>query len=447
VSSTTRTLARITLATAGAVLAALVQIPAASAAGGAPSLTDAYVDAGRYAPGSSVTVSAVVHETTGTGSWSGNVAFTVSHDGTTVTTGTVPASVGAGATSTVTWTMTPPSTDFTGYLVSITAGSSSAATAIDVSSTWTHYPRFGALTSYPSGTSSATTQADVDQLVRRYHINALQFYDWMWRHENPIQRNPDGSLPSTWTAWNGDVISPSTVESYISAAHADAVAAMPYTMSYAALQDYQSVSGVSPDWALKYAATGQPWAFMMKPNQPATNLYMFNPANTQWQSYITSKYLDEVTTMGFDGVHLDQLGAVEPDGVLLLLALGARDDDGAPVAQGLADHGEADASVAGGPFHNGRTWSKKAPLFSLLDDSQGCSVLHRTTWVHELRLSENFATGEFGKTSQSQERRAANVAFDSHVTWRFLYHRLGCVLTLLTPAGIILRTALSHLCP
>jgi len=300
-------LGRIILATAVAVLVTLVGVPAATAAG-TPSLTDAYVDQARYAPGASVTVSAVVHESTGSGAWSGNVTFTVTHLGVTTTTGTVAATVGSGATSTVTWTMTAPATDFTGYLVTITAGSSTAATAVDVSSTWKHFPRFAALTSYPSGTSSATTQAEVDQLVRRYHINALQFYDWMWRHENPIERNGDGTLPSTWTAWNGDVISPDTVKSYISSAHADTVAAMPYTMSYAALQDYQSVSGVSPSWALKYASTGQPWAFEMKPNQPATNLYMFNPANTSWQSYITAKYVDEVNTMGFDGVHLDQLG-------------------------------------------------------------------------------------------------------------------------------------------
>lgn len=286
----------------------LVAVAPAAVAAGTPSVADAYTDAGRYNPGTAVTVSAVIKETSGSGSWSGNVGFVLSHLGSTVTTGSVPATVPSGATSTVTWTVTPPSTDFTGYLVSITAGASTGATAIDVSSSWTHFPRFAALTSYPSGVSGATADADVAQLVRRYHIDALQFYDWMWRHENPVQKNPDGSLPSTWTAWNGDVISPATVKTYIAAAHNRTVAAMPYTMSYAALQNYQSVSGVSPSWALDYASNGQPWAFEMKPNQPNTNLYIFNPANPSWQSYITAKYVDEVNTMGFDGVHLDQLG-------------------------------------------------------------------------------------------------------------------------------------------
>lgn len=291
------------------VAAALAQaVPEAAAATGTPSITDAYTANARYNPGSSVTVSAVVHESSGAGSWSGNVSFTMSHLGSTVSSGSVAATVAANGNTTVNWTVTPPSTDFTGYLVSISAGSSTAATAIDVSSNWTHFPRIGALTGYPSGTSSAQADSDVSQLVHEYHLNSLQFYDWMWRHENPVQKNSDGSLPATWTAWNGDVISPATVKTYIAASHNHSVAAMPYSMSYAALQNYQTVSGVDPSWALDYASTGQPWAFEMKPNQPNTNLYIFNPANTSWQNFITAKYVDEVNTMGFDGVHLDQLG-------------------------------------------------------------------------------------------------------------------------------------------
>lgn len=297
------------LGSAAALLAAMVSIaPPAQAAGGTPVIIDAYVADARYAPGTPVTVTAVVHEASGAGSWSGNVTYTMTHLGATVSAGTVATTVTANGTTNASWTLTPPSTDFTGYLVSISAGSSTAATAIDVSSGWTHFPRIGALTSYPAGTSTATADADVASLVRRYHLNSLQFYDWMWRHENPVKKNTDGSLPSTWTSWNGDVISPSTVQTYIGAAHNHNVAAMPYTMSYAALQDYEAVSGVSPSWGLNYASTGQPWAFMMKPNQPSTNLYIFNPANTSWQSYITGKYVDQVNTMGFDGVHLDQLG-------------------------------------------------------------------------------------------------------------------------------------------
>lgn len=295
---------------AGALLAGFLgYAPAAHAAGGTVNLTDAYVDQARYNPGSSATVSAVLKETTGAGSWSGNVTYTLTHLGATVATGSVPATVASSGSATVTFSVTPPSTDFTGYLVRISAGSSTAATAVDVSSTWTHFPRFGTLTSYASGTTTASADAEVATLVRKYHINALQFYDWMWRHENPVQHNTDGTLPSTWTSWNGDVISTSAVKTYVSAAHNRSVAALPYSMSYAALAGYQTASpGVSANWGLDYASDGSPWAFQMHNGDPATALYMMNPANTSWQNWITGKYADQVTSMGFDGTHLDQLG-------------------------------------------------------------------------------------------------------------------------------------------
>lgn len=283
----------------------LAAAPAAVAASGTIAVNDAYVAQARYSPGSPVTVEAVLEETSGAGSWTGPVSFTVTHLGTSVATGSVTATVAAGATQTVGWTLTPPSTDFQGYLVQISAGTSMQSTAIDVSSTWTHYPRFGALTSFPTTATPASTQAQIDTLVREYHLDALQFYDWMWRHENPVQTNSDGSLPATWTGWNGDVISTAAIHDFVTAVHNDAAAAMPYSMTYAGLQDYQSVSGVSPSWGLYNPGTSTQWSFAMT---PTASLYFFNPANPDWQDYIAAQDVKTVNTFGFDGVHMDQLG-------------------------------------------------------------------------------------------------------------------------------------------
>lgn len=291
-------------AVATAVTSFSIGIPDAQAAG-TITVTSAYVPQARYSPGSNVTVDAVLHETSGTGSWSGSVSFTVTHLGSSVATGTVSTIVNAGVTKTVTWSTTPPTTDFQGYLVQVSAGGSTQATAIDVSSTWTHYPRFGTLVNFPTSATAASTQADVDTLVREYHINALQFYDWMWRHENPVETNPDGTLPATWTGWNGNVISTAAIQDDVNAVHNDGAAAMPYSMSYAGLQNYQAVSGVSPSWGLYNPGTSAQWSFAMT---PSASLYFFNPANTSWQNYIAGQEVKTVNTFGFDGVHLDQLG-------------------------------------------------------------------------------------------------------------------------------------------
>jgi dextranase len=292
------------LVAVAATAAAMLSLPA-NAATGSVTFTDAYVPQARYNPGAQVTVDADLHETTGSGSWSGAVTFTVTHLGSTVATGSVNATVAAGGSTPVSWNVTPPSTDFTGYLVTITAGSASTATAIDVSSNWTHFPRFGTLVDFPTSATQASTQSEVDTLVREYHIDALQFYDWMWRHENPVETNANGSLPATWTGWNGSVMSTAAIQDYVNATHNDGAAAMPYSMIYAGLQNYQSVSGVSPSWGLYDPGTTNQWSFAMT---PTASLYFFNPANTSWQNYIAGQEVKTDNTFGFDGVHLDQLG-------------------------------------------------------------------------------------------------------------------------------------------
>ena len=281
-------------AIAACVIAGMLVPQAAVAA--VSQLGDAWTDKARYSPGESVTVTA---EAQG----SGPVEFTLVHLGEVVTQETVPSS-GAG---TVSWTFTPPTEDYRGYYVEARAGGSVTQTAVDVSSTWTRFPRTGYLDSYPAGMTSSAQAEVVDDLARKYHLNSLQFYDWMWRHEKPVERDSNGDLVGTWTAWNGDVIAPDTVSGLINAAHSANIAAMPYSMSYAALQGYEA-NGVDPQWRLKYRSTGDDWKFQMLPNEPDTNLWIMNPEDPNWVSYITSQYQQQINALGFDGTHIDQLG-------------------------------------------------------------------------------------------------------------------------------------------
>lgn len=276
------------LAAAGALVAA----PPAAAA----DVGDAWTDKARYAPGEQVTVTAEVSGT-------GPVEFSLVHLGEVVDTGTVDAT-GAG---TVSWAVTPPAQDFTGYLVHVDAGSSEAQTAVDVSSTWTRFPRIGYLDSYAADMTAAERRAAVDELSRKYHLNALQFYDWMWRHEKPVERDANGDLVDTWTAWNGDVIAPGTVAGLVDAAHDVGTAALPYSMSYAALEGFEA-HGVDAAWRLRYRDTGEDWKFQMLPNEPDTTLWLMDPSNPGWASHITGEYADQIDTLGFDGTHIDQLG-------------------------------------------------------------------------------------------------------------------------------------------
>lgn len=277
-----------------ALASAAIVVPATSAS--AATVSDAWTDKARYAPGQQAVITAQVSGT-------GPVTFSLVHLGSVVDSTTVQAS-GSGS---VTWSVTPPSQDFTGYMVHVDAGSTSTETAIDVSSDWTRFPRTGYLDTYSSSLTTTQQQAAVNDLARKYHLNSLQFYDWMWRHEKPIQRNSSGNVVSTWTAWNGDVIAPTTVSGLISASHSANVAALPYSMSYAALEGF-AANGVNSDWRLKYRSNGSDWKFQMLPNEPATTLWIMNPANSGWKTHMTGQYADQINTLGFDGTHIDQLG-------------------------------------------------------------------------------------------------------------------------------------------
>lgn len=275
----------LTLVGAGTALA-----PATPAA--AATVTDAWTDASRYQPGRPATVTARV-------GGSGPVTFTLTHLGRVVDR----ASLRADGSGTVTWKVTPPPTDFTGYLVEIQAGTGTAQTAIDVSSSWTRFPRTGFLAFYGPGISAAEADGDIAELSQRYHINSLQYYDWLWKHELPVKHDDSGGVADTWTSWAGDLISSRTIRDYIAAGHARNVAALPYQQSYAALNDYDQ-SRVSPDWRL-FNPDGTPWTYQMLPGQI---LSLMNPANPDWQRHIIGQYADSVAAMGFDGAHLDQIG-------------------------------------------------------------------------------------------------------------------------------------------
>ncbi|SDN52247.1 dextranase [Paenibacillus sp. yr247] len=290
------------------VICLLVFHPTTSKAAATGIIKRVYTDKAKYNPSSAATISVEMTNDSGA-AFNGNVTLTISHLETQTYLTSQAVVLATGASTTVTFPWTTPATDYQGYFVNVTAGTSTGATAIDVSSTWTKYPRYGFLTEYPVGESSSTSDARIKQTMQDYHTNAFQLYDWMWRHENMIERT-GGTINSSWTNWNGKITdSWPTIQNLISSVHNYNAAAMPYTMTYAALQNYQSISGVSPTWGMYNDTLHASQAvFDFGDNDPNTNLWLFNPANTSWQNYIYGQYRDILSTAGFDGIHLDQMG-------------------------------------------------------------------------------------------------------------------------------------------
>lgn len=279
-----------------------------SLAGSNDLIQHVYTDKAHYSPDDTVTVTVEIENNTGS-QWSGTLSLDISHLESSEHTDSQSLTVSAGASTTKTFVWTTPATDFQGYFVEVSAGSTdSDATAIDVSSDWTRYPRYGFVYDFSQGRSQTDSEAAMDSLAQNYHINATQFYDWMWRHENVISET-NGTVNDPYYDWAGNPISYSVIEDLVTAAHDDNVAAMPYFMIYAGLQGYEQVSGVNPEWGI-YQDTNHSTQrrFDFGDDDANTNLWIFNPAITNWQNHLFRQYDDAILTADFDGIHLDQMG-------------------------------------------------------------------------------------------------------------------------------------------
>ncbi|MBC7249534.1 MAG: hypothetical protein H5T62_04555 [Anaerolineae bacterium] len=163
-------------------------------------------------------------------------------------------------------------------------------TALDVLEHWTQAPRYGFLTDF------APRRADADETMAwlvRYHINGLQLYDWMYRHDEYLTNQEPYHDPL------GRTLSRRTVEALIDAAHARNIAAMPYTAIYGASIPFFEQHR---DWAL-YKADGSPHLF------GDNFLAIMNPDPTSpWTAHLMRQFTTILEQTDFDGIHLDQYG-------------------------------------------------------------------------------------------------------------------------------------------
>lgn len=207
------------------------------------------------------------------------------------------------------WTWTPPSDDYKGYLVELYKTVDGVevivgTVAVDVSSDWTKFPRYGFLSEFGSISESQMT-AVIDNL-KNYHINALQYYDWGNKHHSPLKMN--GSSPATtWLDIAGREMAFSTVKSYIDKAHTINMASMSYNLLYGAWDDYNA-DGVSSQWFLFNDKNHANINKHDLPDSWQSDILVTNPGNTDWQNYIFEKTNVIYQHLNFDGWHLDQLG-------------------------------------------------------------------------------------------------------------------------------------------
>lgn len=213
----------------------------------------------------------------------------------------------------VTWQWTPGGGDFRGYMTEIFLMEDESVNdhlniAVDVSSEWTKFPRYGYLADFHE--MDQQEQLDVIERLNRFHINGIQFYDWQSRHHDPLKLEENGELASHWKDIANRTISRQTVETYIELAHERNMKAMNYNLLFGGNENYEE-DGVSREWGLFKDPKQFTQDYHPLPDSWNSDIYLFDPSNTEWQDYIFAKQQEVFDTLAFDGWHVDQLGERE----------------------------------------------------------------------------------------------------------------------------------------
>ena len=183
----------------------------------------------------------------------------------------------------------------------------SCYTAFDVVNCWTEAPRYGFLSIF---SEEDKQQEDYQEFFREMHLNVIQFYDWMYRHDDFY---PEGDIYNDIMGRKGSM---AAVAEKIKGVHACGAKAMAYGAVYGA----ESFQETHPECRYLYD-NGNPMVFIDK-------IWLLDiHRGTAWRKRILQEY-GKALENGFDGVHMDQYG--DPKEALVL-------ENGKYVIRDLAD--------------------------------------------------------------------------------------------------------------
>ena len=220
-----------------------------------------------------------------------------------------------------TWTWTAPDTDYMGYMVDLyymewngVIGTEHiiGAIAVDVSSDWKRFPRYGFVADFYNYGGSIDKDANIEaemKYLNRLHINGVQFQDWHWKHHRPVKFDENGKFVEWYQDISNRWVGTKYVKKYIDVQHRYGMKSIFYNLCFGAWKDYKDDS-VSPEWGLyKKDANGNQYQdFHDLPSNWQSDIYLMNPGNPDWQKYLMDRNNEVYNNYDFDGYQIDQLG-------------------------------------------------------------------------------------------------------------------------------------------
>ena len=209
------------------------------------------------------------------------------------------------------WTWTAPTEDFRGYMVEVYRPAEEndeilATIGIDISSDWTHFPRYGFVATFGNDKTLSKARTEMKWL-NRCHINGVQFQDWHYCHDWPLGGTRDGGLWTSYKDVANRTIYTSAIKNYIRAQHDRGMKSIFYNLCYGALDGWQE-RGVQPEWFIFKDRNHSTIDLHDLPNSWKSDIYVVNPANEGWLNYLAERNDEVYSMLDFDGYQIDQLG-------------------------------------------------------------------------------------------------------------------------------------------
>lgn len=162
-------------------------------------------------------------------------------------------------------------------------------TAFDIVDTLTSCIRYGFLADFSK--EDQLDRSDVE-FANKLHLNVLQFYDWMYRHDKLVADTQEYKEPL------GRDISLQTIKNKIRFCKEYGIRPFAYGAIYAASKEaYEE----HPEWAFykknQEALTFADWLVFMDTSEKAP-----------WCQHIIEEYAEAIARLGFQGIHMDTYG-------------------------------------------------------------------------------------------------------------------------------------------
>ncbi|MBM7635380.1 glycoside hydrolase family 66 protein [Streptococcus saliviloxodontae] len=206
----------------------------------------------------------------------------------------------------------------TGYLVTVSVSDASdhllaeKHVGLSVEEDWTVFPRYGVVAGSPNSDNSLLLE-NMEKykqelaLMSAMNINSYFFYDVYHTTTDPLPDLP--RFKQDWNTWSDTYVETKSVSELVDTVHQLGAKAMLYNMIAADSNPSQPVFSKDkmvynfydegygdPKQVMTYSIDGQPF-----------QIY-YNPADKDWQDFISTKMLEAMKRYGFDGWQGDTIG-------------------------------------------------------------------------------------------------------------------------------------------